>query len=190
MRKKDAKKYDAICDAAIDLINSIGFANTSISKIAKKAGISPATIYIYFENKDDLLNRLYIRVHETVSKKMTLESLENKSVEEAFRILWLNLYRVLIEDKRSFEFAEQFVNSPMINEICQEEAWGYFSIIDTILEEGIKRGELKNITDEILFSFTFGAIIDLVRKHHGGKFVLTDDEVNTVLDLSWEIISS
>ncbi|WP_094092917.1 TetR/AcrR family transcriptional regulator [Paenibacillus physcomitrellae] len=40
-------------------MNEIGFAETSISKIAKKAGVSAATIYIYYENKEDMLSKIY-----------------------------------------------------------------------------------------------------------------------------------
>ena len=51
MRHKDDSKREAISNAAIELITTIGFANTSMSKIAKAANVSPATIYVYFEKK-------------------------------------------------------------------------------------------------------------------------------------------
>ncbi len=63
MRHKDDNKHQAICDAAIGLITANGFADTSISKIAKVANVSPATIYVYFENKEDLLNKVYLFVN-------------------------------------------------------------------------------------------------------------------------------
>ncbi|MFW9846659.1 MAG: TetR/AcrR family transcriptional regulator, partial [Candidatus Thorarchaeota archaeon] len=48
MRTRDQAKYDAIVDASIKLVNKLGFDGISISKIAKKAKVSPATLYIYF----------------------------------------------------------------------------------------------------------------------------------------------
>ncbi len=59
MRKKDDKKIEFIKKAVIKLILEFGFHGTSISKIAKKAGVSPATIYIYYENKDIMINEIY-----------------------------------------------------------------------------------------------------------------------------------
>ncbi|MDB4867155.1 MAG: TetR family transcriptional regulator [Cohnella sp.] len=44
-----------------------------MSKIAKKAGVSASTIYVYFENKEDMLNKLYL----SIKKKMSLN--ENRS---------------------------------------------------------------------------------------------------------------
>ncbi|MFJ5760843.1 TetR/AcrR family transcriptional regulator [Neobacillus sp. NPDC093182] len=46
MRHKDEKKNESIFQAAIDLINEIGLAETSMSKIAKKANVSSSTIYV------------------------------------------------------------------------------------------------------------------------------------------------
>ena len=49
MRHKDENKNESIFQAAIDLINEIGLAETSMSKIAKKAkkaNVSSSTIYV------------------------------------------------------------------------------------------------------------------------------------------------
>ena len=46
-------------NAALQLFASKGFANTSISLIAKKAGISKGLMYNYFTGKDDLLNAIF-----------------------------------------------------------------------------------------------------------------------------------
>ena len=35
----------------------IGFANISMSKIAKATGLSAATLYVYYENKEDMHNQ-------------------------------------------------------------------------------------------------------------------------------------
>ncbi|MFN0223999.1 TetR/AcrR family transcriptional regulator [Paenibacillus sp. KR2-11] len=45
--------------ATIQLLNEIGFSDISMSKIAKRAHVSPSTIYVYFENKEDMLSKLY-----------------------------------------------------------------------------------------------------------------------------------
>ena len=62
MRQKDELKQDAIIHATVRLVNEIGFAASSVSKIAKAANVSPATIYIYYKNKEDLLVSTYISI--------------------------------------------------------------------------------------------------------------------------------
>ena len=51
---KDDNKKNAITKAVISLSNEIGFSNVSMSKIAKRAGVSSSTLYVYYENKDDM----------------------------------------------------------------------------------------------------------------------------------------
>ena len=51
MRMKDENKKAAITKAIIGLINQIGFANISMSKIAKATGLSAATLYVYYETR-------------------------------------------------------------------------------------------------------------------------------------------
>ena len=58
MRMKDENKKAAISKAIIGLINEIGFANISMSKIAKATGLSAATLYVYYENKEDMFRKV------------------------------------------------------------------------------------------------------------------------------------
>ena len=62
MRMKDENKKTAITKAVIGLINEIGFANISMSKIAKSTGISAATLYVYYENKEDMFRKVYMEI--------------------------------------------------------------------------------------------------------------------------------
>ena len=64
MRKKDDEKQKRIKNAVMHLILEQGFAGTSISKIAREAGVSPATVYIYYENKEEMLKDIYIEYSE------------------------------------------------------------------------------------------------------------------------------
>ena len=45
----------AILDAAVALFTEHGYENFSLRQVAEAIGYSPTTIYLYFENKDDLL---------------------------------------------------------------------------------------------------------------------------------------
>ncbi|MEX0923155.1 MAG: TetR/AcrR family transcriptional regulator [Rhodovibrionaceae bacterium] len=45
--------------AAFALFRNRGYSETSMAQIAKKAGVSPANIYVYFESKLELLFQIY-----------------------------------------------------------------------------------------------------------------------------------
>ena len=67
MRSLDLEKRKAVCQSAVRLINQLGFDGVSIAKIAKDAKVSPATIYIYFENKEDMLKQLYLELKQDMA---------------------------------------------------------------------------------------------------------------------------
>ncbi|MFW5756578.1 MAG: TetR/AcrR family transcriptional regulator, partial [Tangfeifania sp.] len=54
--RKQKKKL--IMDTALELFAENGFHATSISQIAKKAGISKGLAYNYFESKDEILDQI------------------------------------------------------------------------------------------------------------------------------------
>jgi AcrR family transcriptional regulator len=72
MRRKDDEKQKNIKEAVIKLILKEGFHGTSISKIAKEAGVSPATVYIYYENKDMMLQDIIILMLSYELKRMLI----------------------------------------------------------------------------------------------------------------------
>jgi AcrR family transcriptional regulator len=53
-RRKDARPEELIT-SALQLFAERGFAKTSLKDVGKKAGVSKATVYLYFKNKEDLL---------------------------------------------------------------------------------------------------------------------------------------
>lgn len=54
MRKKTEEKRQAIVDAAFEVFSEAGFEQTSMSEIAARVGGSKATLYGYFESKEEM----------------------------------------------------------------------------------------------------------------------------------------
>ena len=58
LRTRDQTKVDKIKQAVLDLTSQEGLLGWSIAKLAKRAGVSPATVYIYYPNQDEMLKEL------------------------------------------------------------------------------------------------------------------------------------
>jgi AcrR family transcriptional regulator len=52
-RRKDARPQELL-DAALDLFVERGYAATRLEDVAKRAGVSKGTLYLYYENKEEL----------------------------------------------------------------------------------------------------------------------------------------
>lgn len=90
MRYKDNTKKERIIISAIQLINEVGLAETSMSKIAKKAGVSAGTIYVYFENKEDMIKKLYLEVKKEMQQKLLYGVNNSLPTEAEFKQLLKN----------------------------------------------------------------------------------------------------
>ncbi|AVK62283.1 hypothetical protein C5Z25_11080 [Lactobacillus sp. CBA3605] len=65
MKVKDNQKYDRLIQAAIQVLATDGLARFSTTKVAKLAKIPQSNLYIYFKNKQSLLNATYqVAVHQ------------------------------------------------------------------------------------------------------------------------------
>ncbi len=136
MRTKDEAKYNAVVDASIKLVNQLGFDGISISKIAGQANVSPATIYIYFENKEDLFTKLYIDIRKKMSQGAIKNLKEDMSVEEAFKSTWHDSFIFNLGHPDYLLYRERFEQTAMMQNVNQEEFALYrFSI--EILQRGI-----------------------------------------------------
>lgn len=189
MRTKDHAKSEAIRRAAIDLIQKEGFEATSMSRIAREAGVSPATIYVYFENKEDLLNRTYLSVRREMSSAMLDGLDESLPIDEAFRTVWSNFYRYAVENPVDFAFGEQFANSPLVNRLSRDEGEGYYGPLIEMFERGKREGVFKDIPLAVFSAFAFFPVIGLIRNRQGENLIFGKELLEQVYEIAWDAVS-
>ena len=189
VRSKDEKKEQAIYDAAIRLITSNGFADTSMSKIAKAADVSPATIYVYFENKEDMLNKSYAHVKREMALALTAGLKPELSVEQAFKVIWNNFQKYAVKNSVKFSFTEQFANSPLVDKVRKEEGMSHFQALWQWYERGRKEKVFKDISAELFAAFAFSPLIALTKQHFCGDIVLDEKTLKKAFAMSWDSVT-
>lgn len=70
MRTRDIEKENLVKKIAVETIAKGGFESFSMNKLAKACGISVATLYIYYKDKDDLLSQLAVEHGRMLAKSM------------------------------------------------------------------------------------------------------------------------
>ncbi|HVI41547.1 MAG TPA: TetR/AcrR family transcriptional regulator [Anaerovoracaceae bacterium] len=153
MRKKDDEKEKSIKEAVIKLILQEGFHGTSISKIAKVAGVSPATVYIYFENKEIMLQDIYIEYSEEIFDYLLNRVNQEMRGQQLIEILVRSYYNYIREHKEIFSFVEQFSNCPSLANGCAEIK-GIYNINNLIAE--MKNNQvIRNYSNDNLLAIIF-----------------------------------
>ncbi|MFC5449354.1 TetR/AcrR family transcriptional regulator [Paenibacillus aestuarii] len=191
MRRKDENKNQAIFDSTIQLINEIGFVDISMSKIAKRAGLSSSTIYVYYESKEDLLLKLYLSVKEKLSRSMVMNVHEDMDAKELCHMFMTNSLAFMIENKDWFLFLEQFSTSPLMNKLCLDEATSpMFEPLFRHFEKQIQDGKLKPMKAELLLSYCYQPLVQLAKAYHNQQLTDIDEEFKLYVQLSWDAIRS
>ncbi len=166
MRTKEGNKEVVILNASISIFAKTGFHHAKISKIAKLAKVSIGSIYVYYENKDDLLYKIFDKIWGGLYKKLKeLVSRENISMVEKYDAMIDMIFDTFTENSSiaiviSHEQQSVQMRSPKKFTPYYEK---FVSLGEKIVKEGIKKGIFNSdINVNIFRHFLLGAFRDLI----------------------------
>ncbi len=188
MRTKDDVKEAALFEATVKLVNEIGFASSSVSKIAREAGVSPATIYVYHKNKEDLLVSTYIDIKLDMSRFLLRNFNDQLPIRDILRNVWFNMFEYISNNLEYFKFVEQFSNSPYSSLVNKQEVEQYFEPFAKVLQTGIEQKIIKNVNFEILTAFMYHPIAFLANPSLCTDFELNEENIETAFTLAWDAV--
>ncbi|ABR47951.1 transcriptional regulator, TetR family [Alkaliphilus metalliredigens QYMF] len=188
MRVKDENKKDAILSATIKMINEIGFANVSMSKIAKAAGVSASTIYIYYENKEDMFKKIYIDVKTQMLNASMKGIRDTEPVEQSVLKFCENVLNFARNYEDYFLFIGQAGDSPLVLTVKNQELLKLIQQACSPFERGIKEGILKNVSPALLSGFCFYPITQLYKDSCHQKDVFGEIDYKVVFEMCWDAI--
>ncbi|RRJ65145.1 TetR/AcrR family transcriptional regulator [Paenibacillus oralis] len=188
MRYKDKNKNEAIFQATIQLLNEIGFSEISMSKIAKRAQVSPGTIYVYFENKEDMLRKLFLNVEQKISSSMFQGLHHPLPVKARFELVMSNFIEFTINHKDEFLFFEQFCNSPLIDNVYPVDSNSMFEPLYKLIEEGKEQKLLKDYDTMLLLVLIYAPVTELAKQYFREEFEFNDKNVKDLIQASWDAI--
>jgi len=189
MRVRDESKVEAIYGQALKMIVEEGFDGLSMQKLARAAGVSPATIYIYFKDRDDLLLQLY----QLEIDKYFAYVLKGFDPEMDFAtglsVQWKNRAQYIIDYPDKAHFMEHFKYTPLHKKWAVHKNRAFLDAMSRFVDKAIANKELVKMPTEIYWSVAFAPLMNLVQWHKAGRsiggqpFVLTDEMLQQTLAL-------
>ena len=185
---KSQIKRNALVNATINLVNNQGFHAAPMSKIAKLADVSPGTIYLYFENKQDLVDQVYIEVKAAFSNYAFQDYNEDMSVEEGFEIIWKNIADFKLKKIEEAMFLSQCDNSPIIDEPGRKEGLKHLQPLLDLWDRGVKEGILKPVSPYMLYAFSIYPIAFLMNMQQRELYELNPEHIEDAYKMAWNSI--
>ena len=150
MVAEDKKKK--ILEAALKLFNEKGIDNTSTSLISKEAGVAAGTLYLYFENKVDLISELGTSIQEE-SLGSFLDLIESPVSYESLEKFWLERVEWGVNNPDKHKFMIQFKSSPYNNKNIRLKIPDHEKKLLNLIEDGIKNKILKDLPPKYISRF-------------------------------------
>ena len=154
-RRKDARPQELLA-AALDLFVDRGYAATRLEDVARRAGVSKGTLYLYFENKEELFKAVVRHnIVDVIGRaEIDLATADSTSCGELLRAM-LRRWWADVAATRASGLAKLMVaeagNFPEIARFYNEEVIERGSaLITSIVQRGVERGEFVPVDAAVM----------------------------------------
>jgi AcrR family transcriptional regulator len=161
---------DEILDAATELLLGTGHAKAmSIRSVAERVGVTPPSIYLHFQDKDNLLDAVCARYFEKLDDEMQLVSTAQASNVEVLRAQGLTYIRFATENPELYRIATmgQWRSDSGVDAALSNSAFAHMrATVQALIDEGaFPPGDAAGVALE-LWSVAHGVASLLIAKPH------------------------
>ena len=167
-RKKELKSThrENIASAASVLFMKKGIAATSMDDIAKAAGYSKATLYVYFENKEEIVGILALKSMKKLYDYIALALVQQETTKRKYDCICQGLVQYQEEFPFYFKMVLDKINVDFESQNCLPEEKETYQvgeeineIIKKFLIAGMEKGDLRDNLEIMPTIFNFWSML-------------------------------
>ncbi len=189
MRTRDQDKVKMVKAKAMEMAVAEGFEGFSVNKLAKACGISVATLYIYYKDKDDLLQQIALEEGKRMTD-MTMKGFDPAMpFAEGLKVQWRNRAKYMLENPTEMLFCELVRSSTYQEQYMTLVMSSFKEVMGKFMKNCVQRGEINKMPVEVFWSVAYAPLYAMLRFHNEGtsvggrKFVITDRYIWQAFDL-------
>ena len=192
-RREEAaqEKLQRILSEACRLFAEKGFHGTAVPEVAAAADVGAGTIYRYFENKEDLVNGVFVYSKTKLRDQMAanMESLEGADLEIMFYQLWRNLCSFAHDYPTEFYFLELQEHTKYLNRESRKLERDVLAPIRFYALRGRRLGLIKPVPTMALIALVWGAFVGLGKAHANGYTRLSEETIDAAGRICWQMVA-
>jgi AcrR family transcriptional regulator len=149
-RRRKAERPQEILEAAFAEFSRNGYAMTTLDRIARRAGVTKGTIYVYFENKEHLFISMVREITKAATETVQgmFESHEG-STADLLRAQFSFIYEHIVENRRRREVVRMLIAEaprfPALADRYHDEILRpCLDMLRQAIQRGIDRGEIRD----------------------------------------------
>lgn len=185
MKPKDSNKEIAIIEQTLIIVSETGIAGVKMSKLAKRVGISPSTLYVYFKTKEDLIVSIAYKILSTISEELISVLGESDEFILKLKAKWIHMLQFRLNHEKELNFMEQWMQSPYFDKNRFKEQGDKLKPKTNLFQLGRDSGYLKDLDDHMMHT-----IISGMAKQFAGLIKEGHLEMNNeTIDLTFNILN-
>ncbi|WP_221030593.1 TetR/AcrR family transcriptional regulator [Actomonas aquatica] len=165
MRPRDEAKIEVIHAETVRLVAEHGFDGLSMHKLAKAAGVSAATLYIYFKDREDLIEQVGVASMRRLVEASLAGFEPEMSLAEGLRVQWHNRSRYILAHPHELQFLEALRFSRFESAVMDRQQSAFREVMRPFLHGAVARGELQPMEPEVFWSLAFAPLYQLLKFH-------------------------
>lgn len=169
MRTRDVNKEVIVKQKAIEMLVSQGVEGFGMNRLAKECGISVATLYIYYSDKEDLIRKIGVEMGKNFFEEMLVGFSSEMSFVDGLRKQWDNRSKFTINFPLQTDCLELLKHSTYGESIFSEITTDFKEEMTKFITKSIEKKELLPITFEVFWSIAYGSLYSLLELHREGK---------------------
>ena len=192
MRPLDPDKREKILKSVYVLTGKQGLASVTISGISKTAEVAAGTLYIYFKNKEEVVQLAYAAVEDKMTQAMYRDFDINLPVRQSLKKIYINMLNYRLNHYDETVFIDQYQQSGYIQLNFSKQLAEYEKQnkpLYDLLEKGQREGIIKALDAIILISFFDGAVRSCSTGIIQKLFPLSQQLIDDCFDLVWRGMS-
>jgi TetR/AcrR family transcriptional repressor of multidrug resistance operon len=171
VRTRNSDKEQLVKEKAIEMLVEDGFQGFSMNRLARACGVSVATLYIYYKDKDDLIKKIGIEIGTQFMCK-TLQGFSPKmSFAQGLKKQWENRSAFALKYPNEVACYEIIRHSQHGEYILEQSMKDFKATMIAFSEHAIQSKELIPLSVDVFWSVAYGPLYTLLRFHKEGKSI-------------------
>jgi AcrR family transcriptional regulator len=148
-------RVQSIQDATMRVIARRGMTAATMQEIAEEAGVAKGTIYLYFKDRDDLVEKTFERAITELHKRIDVALEGNGKFEQKLRAVLAAEMEFFREHREFFRLyiSLRYPEGKRQKRACAPQYQSRLARMADVLEQAMKRGEIRKMDPRRLALF-------------------------------------
>ncbi|MDP0202195.1 TetR/AcrR family transcriptional regulator [Glaesserella parasuis] len=163
--------------------------NLSTHKIAKEAGVSVGTIYLYFKDKETLLNQLVLYLFNTFHSAVDREYDPDLPLFEQYKKLWNATWQFMLDNPNIVKNMHQYESLPQFQATMVECLNADWVTWNKFVKQGQSQNIIANLPPFVLLAISMKTAWELMYQQLMLNQPYAQEMLEEVIIRTWKAIT-